>query len=341
MGVPPLSLEQLQGLLGGELVQKGDDHHPFVGCNSLACAKPNEIAFLANRKYRQAVAKSHAGLILVSNDETVHCDASLLRVSDPYLAFARLQCYFFPQPPTSGDRHASAVIDSTATVANNVDIAARCVIGAGVTIEPGCRLDVGTVIEDNVHIGSDCHLHSNVVVSHGCRLGNRVTLQAGAIIGSDGFGYAWDGASHLKIPQVGAVVIGDDVEVGANSCIDRGALGDTVIEEGVKIDNLVQIGHNVTIGTLSIIVSQVGISGSTIIGRGCQIGGQAGIAGHLNIANGVRLAAKSGVIGDIAAGETYAGLPAMPHRAWLKLNAKLRKMVRDRDTKRMKAFHDK
>ncbi len=335
MAVPPLTIEQLQRMLGGELVGDPSRCPAFTGCNTLAAAGSSEVAFLANRKYRHAVASSSAGLILVADNEVVaDCAAPLLRVADPYLAFARLQRYFFPDIAASGLRHPSAVIDASARVADDVDIAARCVIGAGVVIGSGSRLDAGVVVEADVRIGRDCHLHANAVVAKGCRLADRVILQAGAIIGSDGFGYAWNGAAHLKIPQVGAVVLEDDVEVGANSCIDRGALGDTTIAAGTKIDNLVQIGHNVSIGSRSIVVSQVGISGSTTIGRGCQIGGQVGIAGHLKIGDGVRLAAKSGVISDIAAGETFAGLPAMPHRAWLKLNAKLRKLLRDRDPKR-------
>ncbi|MDQ6963779.1 MAG: UDP-3-O-(3-hydroxymyristoyl)glucosamine N-acyltransferase, partial [Mariprofundales bacterium] len=274
-------------------------------------------------------ANCRAGLLLVTESEEFSGRTPpLLRLVDPYLAFARLQRHFFPQPAPSGQRHATAVVDESATVADDVDIAARCVVGAGVVIGSGSRLDVGVILEERVVIGSDCHLHSGVVIAHDCRLCDRVVVQSGATIGSDGFGYAWDGSSHLKIPQVGAVVLEDGVEVGANSCIDRGALGDTVVGAGTKIDNLVQIGHNVQIGEGSIVVSQVGISGSTTVGRGCQIGGQAGLAGHLNIGDGVRLAAKSGVIGDIVSGQTYAGLPAMPHRAWLKLNARLRKMVR-------------
>jgi UDP-3-O-[3-hydroxymyristoyl] glucosamine N-acyltransferase len=152
-------------------------------------------------------------------------------------------------------------------------------------------------------------------------LGDRVILQSGAVIGSDGFGYAWSGKEHLKIPQTGRVVLEDDVEVGANSSIDRGALGDTIIRQGVKLDNLIQVGHNVEIGPQSIMASQVGISGSTKIGSGCQIGGQAGVAGHLVIGDGVKLAAKSGVLGNLDAGGTYAGYPAIQHRTWLKASA--------------------
>ncbi len=320
-----LRAEDVRSLLGGELCN-ADGSLALTGCNTLSAAGPNEVAFLANRKYRKDVARSRAGLVLVGVRDCPDLDRPVLRVDDPYLAFARLQRHFFPDAPTRGMRHPSAVIDERAELAEDVDVGARCVIGPGVVIGAGTRLDAGVIVEEGARIGSGCHLHSAAVVAHGVVLGDRVCLQAGAVIGSDGFGYAWDGKGHLKIPQVGRVVLEDDVEVGANSCIDRGAMGDTVIGAGSKIDNLVQIGHNVTIGACSVVVSQVGVSGSTSIGRGCQIGGQVGIAGHLHIGDGVRLAAKSGVIGDIEAGETYAGLPAMPHRAWLKLHARLRKL---------------
>jgi UDP-3-O-[3-hydroxymyristoyl] glucosamine N-acyltransferase len=150
-----------------------------------------------------------------------------------------------------------------------------------------------------------------------------VIIQSGAVIGSDGFGYAWTGREHLKIPQAGRVILEEDVEIGANTCIDRGAIGDTVIRRGVKLDNLIQIGHNVEIGAFSIMASQVGISGSTTVGQGCQFGGQVGTAGHIQIGDGCKIAAKSGVAGNLEAGGTYAGIPVMPHRVWLKVSAML------------------
>jgi UDP-3-O-[3-hydroxymyristoyl] glucosamine N-acyltransferase len=169
-------------------------------------------------------------------------------------------------------------------------------------------------------------LHANVVVREDCIIGNNVILQPGAVIGSDGFGYAWSGSEHLKIPQVGRVILEDDVEVGANTCIDRGAIDDTVIERGVKLDNQIQVAHNVRIGVDSIMASQVGISGSTVIGKGCQFGGQAGIAGHINVGDGVKLAAKSGVLSDLDAGGVYAGAPTMPFQLFVKVSALMQKL---------------
>ncbi len=321
-----LTLAELCRITSGES-QGAEQSLCLRGCNTLARAKPDEVAFLANRKYRQQLATTRAGLVLVARNEDVGDIAPpLLRVDDPYLAFARIQRHLFPNSSVRGVRDPSAVIDPSADIAADVDVAARAIIDADVTIGVGSAIGAGCVVEHGARIGANCRLHSGVVVAHDCQLGDGVVLQAGAVIGSDGFGYAWDGCDHLKIPQTGRVVLEDGVEVGANSCIDRGALGDTVIGAGSKIDNLVQIGHNVTIGARSIVVSQVGISGSTAIGRGCQLGGQVGIAGHLKIGDGVRIAAKSGVIGDLEAGKTYAGIPAMPHRLWLRIHALLRKL---------------
>jgi UDP-3-O-[3-hydroxymyristoyl] glucosamine N-acyltransferase len=218
------------------------------------------------------------------------------------------------------------VIDDTALLAEDVDVGPQAFIGSRVSIAAGTIVGVGCVVESGAVIGEKCHLHSRSVVCSESVLGNRVILQAGAIIGSDGFGYAWTGSEHMKIPQTGRAVLEDDVEIGANTSVDRGALGDTTIRQGVKLDNQIQIGHNVEIGAYSIMASQVGISGSTKIGAGCQIGGQTGIAGHLTVGDGVQLAAKSGVIGDLQAGQAYAGFPAMPHRAWLKVSAMIGKL---------------
>lgn len=279
-------------------------------------------------KYKDDLSSCRAGVILVATDfpEDHSAGKRLIRVADPYLAFAKLQRHFHPAPISSGIRHPSAVIDASATLAADVDVGAQAVIGRGVNIGAGTIIESGCVIEDHVSIGEQCLLRVRSVVCHDCVLNNRIILQASAVIGSDGFGYAWTGSEHLKIPQTGRVVIEDDVEIGANTSIDRGALDDTVIGQGVKLDNLIQIGHNVEIGPYSIMASQVGISGSTKIGAGCQVGGQVGIAGHLNIGDGVQLAAKSGVLSDLEGGAAYAGMPAMPHRAWLKMSVVMKKL---------------
>lgn len=322
-----MNAQELADFLGGKL--EGDSvDDAIVGISTLQDASENELSFLANMRYKDALLTTHAAAVLVSLDfsDIEGVKVPLIRVPDPYQAFATLQRYFNPDPVASGLRHPSAVIDTTAMLAEDVDVGAQAVIGRGVKVAAGTIVEAGCVIEDGAVIGEKCRLHVRSVVCHGSELGDRVILQAGAVIGSDGFGYAWTGSEHMKIPQTGRAVLEDDVEIGANTTIDRGALGDTIIRKGVKLDNQIQIGHNVEVGAYSIMASQVGISGSTKVGKGCQIGGQVGVAGHLNIGDGVQLAAKSGVIGDLQAGQAYAGFPAIPHRTWLKMSALMGKL---------------
>ncbi|HXH64307.1 MAG TPA: UDP-3-O-(3-hydroxymyristoyl)glucosamine N-acyltransferase, partial [Mariprofundaceae bacterium] len=284
-------------------------------------AEGDQLSFLSNPAYKRFLAHTRAAAVVLGEGDQSPAPCPVIRVRDPHLAFALIQRLFHPDAPSQGLRHSSAVIDPSARIAADVDIGAQAVIAADAVIGAGSRIGAGCVIGQAARIGSGCLLHPRVTVADGCIIGDRVVLQSGAVIGADGFGFAWDGKQHLKIPQTGRVVIGDDVEVGANTCIDRGAIQDTVIEPGAKLDNLIQIGHNVRIGAFTVIVSQVGISGSTVIGKGCQIGGQAGVAGHVQIGDGCRIAAQSGVIGDLDAGGTYAGYPAIAHRDWLRIQA--------------------
>ncbi len=318
-----LSLAEVADLINGQLDGQVEDikHIQVTGINTLNDSGKNEISFLSNKRYLKDLTSSKAAAILVADNAKVDEHLCVIRVKDPYLSFACLQRFFHPDLTASGKRHASAVIDDSAILADDVDVAAGVIIDAHSRIGKGTRVGAGCVIGENVQIGTDCLLHPKSVIADHCILGNEVILQSGAIIGSDGFGYAWSGTQHLKIPQVGRVILEDDVEIGANTCIDRGAIGDTVIERGVKLDNQIQIAHNVRIGAYSIMAGQVGIAGSTQIGSGCQFGGQAAIAGHINIGAGVKLAAKSGVMSDLEAGGIYAGSPAMPHRLWLKVSA--------------------
>ena len=322
-----MNITELAELLNGQFI--GSDFSVEIsGVNTLQNATKSEASFLANMKYKDDLHDSSAAVILVSSDfpDDQTNGKSLIKVTDPYLGFAQLQRYFNPMPIPTGIRHATSLIDPSASLAEDVDVGPYVVVEAGVTIGSGTTIHAGAVIEEETIIGQSCLIHARVVVSRGSQLGDRVILQSGVVLGSDGFGYAWSGKEHLKIPQTGRVVLEDDVEVGANSTIDRGALGDTIIRRGVKLDNLIQLGHNVEVGPYSIMASQVGISGSTKIGAGCQIGGQVGIAGHINIGDGVKLAAKSGVLGNLEAGGTYAGYPAMPHRTWLKVSALVTKL---------------
>jgi len=320
-----ISLLEAARLVDGIISDNCDPQQRISGMNTLLKAGPHEASFLANAKYRSQLKQSKAGVILVGEHENVPESLPVIRTRDPYLGFALLQRAFHPQRQASGEHHASAVIHDSAEIADCVEVGAQAVIGAGVRIGRGTIIGQGCIIGDNVNIGEDCLLHPHAFIAEGCLLGNRVILQAGAVIGSDGFGYAWNGKKHLKIPQTGRVVLEDDVEIGAKTCIDRGALGDTVIGKDVKLDNLIQIGHNVHIGAHSIMASQVGISGSTTIGAGCQIGGQAGFAGHVEIAPGCKIAAQSGVMSNLKTG-VYGGSPAMPHRAWMRMTAMMQKL---------------
>ncbi len=321
-------LSELIAYVDGRLCGGGDIDGMISGVAPLLEASPNELSFLTNQQYKKDMASTRAGAVLVAESlvDELETPARLIAVHDPYLAYARIQQKFHPVRYGQGKRHPSAVIDATAVLADDVDVAVGCVISAGCRIASGSVLGAGCVLAEGVELGAQCVLHAGVTIEAGCLLGQRVMVQSGAVIGSDGFGYAWSGNDYVKIPQVGRVVIQDDVEIGANACIDRGALGDTLIQQGVKLDNLVQIGHNIEVGAYSAFAAQSGVAGSTIIGKGCQIGGQVGISGHLKIADGCQLAAKSGVIGDIKKPGVYSGFPAMPHRQWLRMSALLGKL---------------
>jgi len=313
-------LRDVAVLVDGKL-ERADPELEIRGVNTLENAGANHASFLANMRYKNQFEASSAGVVLLNDKAFPQASRPVVRVADPYLAFALLQRHFHPARKANGARHISAVIHETASIAEDVDIDSLAVIGKHVTIGQGSRIGSGCIVEDGAEIGTACILHSRAVLGAYCKIGNHVILQYGAVIGSDGFGYAWTGREHLKIPQTGRVLLEDGVEIGANTCIDRGAIGNTVIGQGVKLDNLIQIGHNVNIGAYSIMASQVGISGSTVVGQGCQFGGQVGTAGHIHIGDACKIAAKSGVPGDLEAGGTYAGIPAMPHRLWLRVSA--------------------
>jgi UDP-3-O-[3-hydroxymyristoyl] glucosamine N-acyltransferase len=292
---------------------------------TLAGAKAGQVSFLANKRYRRDLQHTQASVVLVDHatytawqNDVLSCPALLVSCADPHLAFAFTQQFFHPFPTSTGICHPSAIIHPDAVLLDNVEVGAMAVIGAGTHIGEGCIIGAGVVIGSDCTLQEDCLIHARAVIADGCLLGRRVILQSGAVIGSDGFGYAWDGQAHVKIPQTGRVILHDDVEIGANACIDRGAVEDTVIHNHVKIDNLVQLGHNVEVGAMTVIVSQAGVAGSSSIGQGCQIGGQSGIAGHLHIADGCKIAGQSGVIGDLNTTGTYGGTPAITHRAWLR-----------------------
>jgi len=322
--VHSISSADIAELVQGRLEGEGD--RLITGISTLASANSDQASFLANQKYKADLNKTKAGLLFLSEGIEAPTGKDVIRISDPYLAFARLQCFFYPDEKTTGIRHPTAVVDQSAAIADDVNIAAHVVIEANVTIASGSSIGPGCIVGCGAEIGKGCRLHARAVVAHSCVLENHVILQSGAIIGSDGFGYAWSGQEHLKIPQVGRVVLRDGVEVGANTCIDRGAIEDTIIGRGVKLDNLMQIAHNVRIGDFSIMAGLTAVAGSTTIGKGCQVGGHSAFAGHIHVGDGCKIAGKSGIISDLEAGGSYAGNPAMPHRLWFRIAAVMRRL---------------
>lgn len=319
------ALEELAARVGGTV--DGDGTILIDGIAPLEDAGPDRLSFFSNRKYRKAFEASRAGAVVVEPGEDVPAGRTVVRVANAYLAFAKLSTLFHPPAQAIPGIAPEAVVHPSARVHPSAQVMPLVSIGPGAEIGARTILLSGAQIGEGVRIGEDCLVYQNVVIRERCVVGNRVILQPGCVIGSDGFGFAFDpagegqGPRHYKVPQSGIAVIEDDVEVGANTCVDRATLGVTRVCRGVKVDNLVQIAHNVEIGPLSLIVAQVGIAGSTRLGAGVVAAGQVGIVGHLEIGDGVKFGAQAGVIGDVPAGETYAGTPARPIAEWLKAQA--------------------
>ena len=310
------TLEDLARELGAELV--GEPGVRIVGAATLEDAGPEQVSFLANRKYRDQLDTTRAGAVIVTpSDRVDRCNC--LVSSNPYLAFARAVALLHP------DRHPDRGVETGARVSPDAELGDGVTELAGAYLDDGVRIGAGTVIYPGVYlgrgvqVGERCGLDANAVVREGCVLGDRVVLQPGAVIGSDGFGYARDGARQVRFPQVGIVVLEDEVEVGACSTVDRAALGETRIGRGTKIDNQVQIGHNVKVGQDCTLVSQVGISGSCTLGDRVILAGQVGLVGHITLGDGVIVGAQSGVPGDLPAGAMVSGSPAVPHKDFLRI----------------------
>ncbi len=314
------TLSELAVLLDGKII--GDANTIITGINSLDEAINGEISFLANPKYREQLVTTKASAILVKPG-TESTGKNLLIVPDPYVAFGKLLEYFHGRPRPKAGIHPLAFIGENAIVSAEASIYPHVYVGARARIAKDVTLYPGVVIDCDVTIGEGSVVYPNVTVYRGSIIGKRVILHGGVVIGSDGFGFAMPGQENRKIPQVGVVQIDDDVEIGANTTIDRATLGRTWIQKGVKIDNLVQIAHNVVIGANSIIVAQVGISGSTKIGESVMIGGQAGVVGHLNIGDHAMIAAGAGIHKDIPPGQICAGSPQQPYREWRRVVASL------------------
>ena len=306
---------------------RGDKAIRVSGVGTLAGAGPQQLAFLANPKYRSQLATTRAGIVVLREEDAVGFAGTALVARDPYAAFARIAALFAPRALHAPGIHPSAVVDAGASVdpsahiGPHVSIGARSRIGAGAVIGPGC------VIGDDCEVGSGSELVARVTLVTRVRLGQRVRVHPGAVLGADGFGLAMDGGRWLKVPQLGSVVVGDDCEIGANTTIDRGALEDTVLEEDVRLDNQIQIGHNVRIGAHTAMAGCSAVAGSAKIGRYCLIGGAAGVLGHIEICDRVIVTAMSLVTHSIREpGEYSSGTPLMDNRSWRKNAARFKQL---------------
>ncbi len=325
----PMTLTELAATTEAEILGDAPEGRSFVDVMPLRDAGPRHVSFLDNPLYIADFSASAAGACLVHPDHAGKAPdgMALLVTRDPYRAYARLAQAFYPSVPAKGTISPDADIDSSAVIGAGVHIDPGAVIGAGVEIGANSRISPNAVIADGCKIGSACYIGPVASLSH-CLIGDRVILHAGVAIGQDGFGFAPGAESHMKVPQLGRVIVGDDVEIGANACIDRGTGPDTIVGAGSKIDNLVQIGHNVQIGRGCLIVAQSGISGSTRLGNLVMAGGQSGFAGHLVIGDGAKIAAQGGVIGNIEPGLTVCGMPARPIREFWKEVAFVKRLMK-------------
>ena len=309
------TLAELAELIGATV--QGDPALEVTALAPIDAATAGMLTFLSNPKYAAKLVESKASAVIVPPGVDLGGRSGLI-CANPYLAFARIQTYFHPPVADYQGILPGASVAESADIHPQTTVFPGAVIGRDVKIGRGTIIHPGVVLYDGVVVGEDCLLHANAVVREGCRLGCRVILQPAAVIGSDGFGYAPDGRRYVKIPQVGIVELEDDVEIGACACIDRAAMGVTRIRRGSKIDNLVQIAHNVEIGEDCILVSQVGIAGSTKIGNHCTFGGQSAAVGHLTVGDNLMLGARGALAGNTEGHQILSGAPAIPHRQWLK-----------------------
>lgn len=307
----PYTVSQIAEMIGGTVA--GDGNLPLSGFAPAGAARAGDLTFAENDVYFARAEQSAASAVLVDG-EFASSSKAIIKVPNARIGFAKAVGIFFPERAFPAGIHPSAVIASSAKIDPSAHIGPSCTVGENAKIEAGVVLQGLNSVGEGCLVGEQSMLFPNVVLYPCTQIGKRVRLHAGTVIGSDGFGYVLDGGAHRKVPQVGNVIVQDDVEIGANVTIDRGALGPTTIGRGTKIDNLVQIGHNVTIGEHSLVISQTGIAGSTRLGNYVILAGQVGLAGHLEIGNNVTIAAQSGVMHDIPDGQKWFGTPAMPDR---------------------------
>lgn len=321
-----LPLIQICSAIGAE--QGNIPDIEITGIADLREAGSGEITFLSNPRYSVYLETTQASAVIVSGDTAVPENVLPIRVADPYFAFMTVLELFNKRTPRdfADGLDPKAAIHLEAVIGKDVSVGPFAFIGKGVKVGDGTFIGPGTVILKDSSVGEKSIIYPNVTIMDGCIIGKRAIIHSGAVIGADGFGFAPHADGIKKIPQIGKVRIGDDVEIGANTCIDRAAFGETIVENGTKIDNLVQIAHNVHVGQYTVMASQTGIAGSTTIGNGVKIGGQAGLTGHIKVSDGASIGAQAGVTKDVAPGETVSGYPAKPHFQALREEALIRNL---------------
>lgn len=326
-----LTLEEIAAILSIPVPDGGDPLQEYIGVSPLAQAQQEMIALLHNAKYSKEAKSTNAGLCITSDALAHHVGPNTLVLCHPapYRAYAMILSAMFPKDEPKGKIHPTAVIDPTAKIGKNCNIGPFVVIGAHAQIGENSILESHVVIKSHVSIGAGAYIGESVCIAF-ATIGNNVLIKPSTCIGQQGFGFHMDEKGHFDVPQIGIVEIGNDVQIGSNVCIDRGSLGNTVICDGVRIDNLVQIAHNVHVGAMSVIVAQAGIAGSTRLGRFVVLAGQAGLAGHLNIGDHVKVAAQSGLMRDVEAGQAVAGSPAVAIRDWHKQTIMLQKLIKEK-----------
>lgn len=326
-GRKPLTAAAVAAIVGGDV--RGDGMVELHGVAPLDRAEPHELSFYANARYATWYAKTRAGAVIVSPQLVDAADTGTrVVVAKPVDAMVRLLSHFHRGEQRPEGVHPSAIVAPDVILGSGVTIEPFAVIGEGVTLGDRCWIGANVVIGAHSRLGNDVRIHATAVVYPRVEIGDRVVVHSGARIGREGFGFVpGDGTVH-RIPHVGRCVLEQDVEIGANSCVDRGSLDDTIVGAGTKVDNLVHIAHNVRIGRMCFIVAQAGIAGSVRIGDGVQIGGQAGLSGHLTVGSRASLAAQAGLIGDLPAGETWSGYPARPHKEQMRTLAAVQRLAR-------------
>ncbi len=319
-------LSELATILGAEL--KGDPNKSITGIATLHQAQPEQVSFLANQRYLKHLGDTQAGAVIIARDYLDACPVDALIIDNPYLAYAKTANYFADLPEAITGIHPTASVADDCHIADSASIGAQCIIEPGAVIAEDAIIGPGSYIGHNVHVGKATRLWANVTVYHGVQIGERTVIHSGVVLGADGFGMAKDAEGNwLKIPQIGSVVVGDDVEIGANTTIDRGALGDTIIGRGVKLDNQIQVGHNVEIGEFTAIAACTGISGSVKIGKHCMISGMVGFTGHFEVADHVTITGATVVSKPLTKPGVYSSGTAIEnHHTWRKNAVRFRQL---------------